>query len=536
MVAGAGDKHAIGCGGENASDGALILGANMKLYGSDSSNPEDSEANLIPKLSDGYARYKYMTAIYTEPAPVYTYYTVKFDMQGHGEQILPQSIRSGRKVNKPADPEAENLVFGGWFTDPDCTQEYDFSKSVYKSFTLYAAWTPGLASVRITTPPAKADYIEGEVFNPEGMVVTAVYLDGSEKPVTDYMYTPNGELKISDTKVTVSYTKGEITRTADQTINVKIRVPESALYPTPNISGDTMVLYIVKGQRITMPEKGWKAETKEDEKYISISKNGLLKGKKAGKAVMSLVKTGEEKRSITVNVCEPTIKKSVLLTIGENESGEMKLSGYDPEHYKVFWVSSAVDVATVDQSGIVTPVGKGKTTVTAYINGRAYKGSVTVKESQTAKERTLHILVGGSKTITIPGLKKKPVWSSANENIATFDKSKVKALAVGETVLTATVADGTEYKVYLTVEDITLSGDGLGSTKSKNKYKLTLKPGDRTQLTFANVKQQVDFKSSKPDIAFVDENGLVTAFKSGKCKFTAKVDGKTITVDVVVNN
>ena len=112
----------------------------------------------------------------------------------------------------------------------------------------------------------------------------------------------------------------------------------------------------------------------------------------------------------------------------------------------------------------------------------------------------------------------------------------MKALAVGETVLTATVADGTEYKVYLTVEDITLSGDGLGSTKSKNKYKLTLKPGDRTQLTFANVKQQVDFKSSKPDIAFVDENGLVTAFKSGKCKFTAKVDGKTITVDVVVNN
>ncbi|MBP5609477.1 MAG: hypothetical protein J6X66_14570 [Lachnospiraceae bacterium] len=46
--------------------------------------------------------------------------------------------------------------------------------------------------------------------------------------------------------------------------------------------------------------------------------------------------------------------------------------------------------------------------------------------------------------------------------------------------------------------------------------------------------QPVVFKSSKPDIAFMDENGKVTARRKGKAKFTTKIDGKTVTINVVV--
>jgi len=67
-----------------------------------------------------------------------------------------------------------------------------------------------------------------------------------------------------------------------------------------------------------------------------------------------------------------------------------------------------------------------------------------------------------------------------------------------------------------------------------NKYTLTIKSGESTQLDFAAVEQAVVFKSSKPESAFIDENGLVSARTAGKSKLTAKINGKTITVTVIV--
>ena len=51
-------------------------------------------------------------------------------------------IDKGTKVAKPATPEREGFVFGGWFVDSDCTEEYDFDTKVDQSFTIYAKWTP----------------------------------------------------------------------------------------------------------------------------------------------------------------------------------------------------------------------------------------------------------------------------------------------------------------------------------------------------------------------------------------------------------
>lgn len=53
-------------------------------------------------------------------------------------------------------------------------------------------------------------------------------------------------------------------------------------------------------------------------------------------------------------------------------------------------------------------------------------------------------------------------------------------------------------------------------------------------LSFASMDQPVVFKSTKPDIAFMDENGNVEARSKGKGKFTAKINGKTITITVKV--
>ena len=58
--------------------------------------------------------------------------------------------------------------------------------------------------IEVTRLPDKLDYNEGEVFNPNGMEITAVYNDGSKAVITNYTY-DNSPLTTGDTKVTVSY-------------------------------------------------------------------------------------------------------------------------------------------------------------------------------------------------------------------------------------------------------------------------------------------------------------------------------------------
>lgn len=77
-----------------------------------------------------------------------------------------------------------------------------------------------LSSIAITAPPTKTSYAVGEAFSPVGMVVTATYGDSTAAIVTNYTWTPTTPLVVTDTEVTVSYTAGEVTKTAAQTIVV----------------------------------------------------------------------------------------------------------------------------------------------------------------------------------------------------------------------------------------------------------------------------------------------------------------------------
>ena len=59
---------------------------------------------------------------------------------GAGSSVLNDSVVSGGKLAKPADPVREGYDFGGWFTDAACTQAFDFGSPVTTALTLYAKW------------------------------------------------------------------------------------------------------------------------------------------------------------------------------------------------------------------------------------------------------------------------------------------------------------------------------------------------------------------------------------------------------------
>ena len=84
------------------------------------------------------------------------------------------------------------------------------------------ATQPGvLENIEITTIPTTTTYYEGDLFSNHGMVVTAYYDNDFSQEVTDYTWSPSGPLTAEDTIVTISYTENEVTKTAEQEINIK---------------------------------------------------------------------------------------------------------------------------------------------------------------------------------------------------------------------------------------------------------------------------------------------------------------------------
>ena len=84
-----------------------------------------------------------------------------------------------------------------------------------------------LESIKITKAPTKIGYIEGESFDKAGMEVTACYSDGTEQVITNYTVTNGEKLAKGQTSVTISYTEGEVTKTATQKIKIQNKQEET---------------------------------------------------------------------------------------------------------------------------------------------------------------------------------------------------------------------------------------------------------------------------------------------------------------------
>ena len=67
--------------------------------------------------------------------------TVTFEMNGHGTAPVAQTIYTGDKLAKVAEPTAAGYTFGGWYTDKELTKAFDVENdTVSGDTTLYAKW------------------------------------------------------------------------------------------------------------------------------------------------------------------------------------------------------------------------------------------------------------------------------------------------------------------------------------------------------------------------------------------------------------
>ncbi len=147
--------------------------------------------------------------------------TVKFNMNGHGTAQDAIKVSSGGTITLPDEPKENGYKFTGWYKDPECSVLWDESTQILANTTIYAGWEDAvLTEIAITKAPKLTEYYDGESFDPEGMVVTAYYSDGTSHAVTDYLIQPKGALTTDVTQITVSYTEGEETKKANHSIMV----------------------------------------------------------------------------------------------------------------------------------------------------------------------------------------------------------------------------------------------------------------------------------------------------------------------------
>lgn len=94
----------------------------------------------------------------------------------------PSHVQDGTPVAKPNDPSRDGFVFSGWFTETECTNEYNFSLLITADITLYAGWEEDIPSATFTMGPAKNNPNAGDVV--------------SANTETSYEVTPNVESSV----------------------------------------------------------------------------------------------------------------------------------------------------------------------------------------------------------------------------------------------------------------------------------------------------------------------------------------------------
>lgn len=67
-------------------------------------------------------------------------FTVTFDTMG-GSSIASVQVNSGDRLSAPSQPSKKSYVFGGWYKESQCQNEWNFeADSVTSNVTLYAKW------------------------------------------------------------------------------------------------------------------------------------------------------------------------------------------------------------------------------------------------------------------------------------------------------------------------------------------------------------------------------------------------------------
>lgn len=307
-----------------------------------------------------------------------------------------------------------------------------------------------LVSIAITTPPAKTTYVSGETFSPAGMIVTATYSNGATLKATGYSFSPDTALTDGTTSVTIEYTEGGVTKTAEQAITVVHRLTkiEITAQPTKKVYeyGDSF-------QSAGMVVKA----TYSDGATANVT------GYSCSPTVLSTVGT----QTITVSYTENGVTKTATTSVTVNrktisavpsQSGTLTYTG---SSQSPSWNNYSTTQLTIGGTTSGTNAGSYTATFTPKSNYRWADGTTTAKSvswsigkaagslsisptsmtlDTTTKSKTITVTRSGDGSISAVSGNTAAATVSVSGNTVT-----VTGKANGSATITISVAAGTNY-------------------------------------------------------------------------------------------
>lgn len=222
-------------------------------------------------------------------------------------------------------------------------------------------------------------------------------------------------------------------------------------------------------------------------------------------------------------------KKSV--TINRYQTTTLRITGTKS---KVTWSSSNKKVATVTSKGVVKGVKKGRATITAKVNKKTYKCTVTVEEPELVIPNSIEMksdgrngyaIKGTKATLKVTGTKNKVTWSAddyysnTKKKVSITSKGVVTFKKLGTCRITAEVNGKIIGTLFIYIEDpiFDYSPDFITV-------------GSSCEFKMENIKRTPKWSIQDSSIAFVTSNGkkcTVTGRKAGTTYLTATIGNKT---------
>ena len=370
-----------------------------------------------------------------------------------------------------------------------------------------------LVSIAITTPPAKTTYVSGETFNPAGMVVTATYSNGATLKATGYSFSPDTALTDGTTSVTIEYTEGGVTKTAEQAITVVHRLESIAITTQPT---KTTYEYGDSFQSAGMVVKA----TYSDGATASVT------GYSCSPTTLNTVGT----QTITVSYTENGVTKTATTSVTVNrktisavpsQSGTLTYTG---SSQSPTWSNYSTTQLTIGGTTSGTNAGSYTATFTPKSNYRWADGTTTAKSVSWSIGKA-----AGSLSISPTSMTLDTTTKSKTITVTRSGDGKISAVSNNTTAATVSVSGNA----------VTVTGKANGSAT------ITISVAEGTNHTApANKTCAVTVSFLKDNFADNDWASIIAACHSGSVPSswvvgnskTMTINGTSYQVDIIGKN
>ena len=470
----------------------------------------------------------------------------------------------------PSDASNQNLEYKSM--DPKIA---DVSKT-----GLVTAKQAGVAYIIVSTPDGKVSVTMTVKVTQQatGMKLSAasLILDVGESYTLEATFNPKTTTdtkvlwSVADKSVAKVDAKGKVTAvSAGDTIitakssngltaicTVKVNQPVGSIelnYTEYDLAvGDELELEVTfDSEDVTNQKVKWKSSKSS---VASVDKNGVVKGKKGGVAIITV--TADEngmQANCVVTVEEPvsqiTLNKTAY-NLGYHKSFllKAKLKTNSATNKKLKWTSSKSSVVSVNKSGMIYGKKPGYATIKVKAtDGSGAEASARIRVvrevgSISANPSFLSMIVGRRKAIKVKITPRNATYKTAkyisdNTDVAMVDsKGRVTALAAGKAKITVAAKDNSKKKQVVVVqvrEYVPATGLTLSNTT------LTMGVGDKQSTVYSispsGTDDKVKWATNNKAVAKVNKKGLITAVAPGTAIVTASTtSGRTAQVSVTV--